>query len=655
MAEAYRAFGSYLRFKEIASDPLGRLYRAGEFSSSGVSRTVWLRVFDRAEIPAEDIIEDFGRAQQISGAVTSSSVASGVEGVVAEGVPGIACDYVPSQPLSVIFDRAAGERFPIPVDNALLILEKVALALSATLTVEIDGNRVVHGFVHPGLIFVTNDGEGIVTGFGVGDHLLALIDDEANAATVHPYLAPEILAARMPSRRGDVYSLGALLFHLLTGRALPVPPEARADAIAGAHLAYDDEPVPDDIKSLLQRALAERPDDRFSSAADFKKELDKLLYGGAYSPTTFNLALFMDRLFRTEIEEEEKERASENDVDVTPYLAPQTALEPEPDFEFEESASSPSSSRSGLWLGAGAIGAIAVAVAIWAALGRGPSTPPLPPTPTAEEVAAQREAQEEKMRALAQGLVQEMMAEKEEEIRQELLDRQSKIEELQQKLVQSERRAQQGQLSRDEQKTREELQRQIEAEESAQRQREAELEAERQRAADEARQQAEVAQTATAVVAEEERLAAAALAAQPAETPTPPPPQLTADPIPPATAVVATAAAIERNTFVDPSEVDSLPVIIKEAPVDWPRAAMNSLRRGVVIVQVTVDADGRVEDAKLLRADHEEFGIAQAVVNAARKYRFKPGTKDGVPIKTHATVSKVYRFVSGNHPTKRAG
>ena len=122
-----------------------------------------------------------------------------------------------------------------------------------------------------------------------------------------------------------------------------------------------------------------------------------------------------------------------------------------------------------------------------------------------------------------------------------------------------------------------------------------------------------------------------------------------------ATPVIATTAVIEKNTFVDPSDVDSLPVIIKEAPVDWPRAAMRSLRRGVVIVQVTVDANGRVEDAKLLRADHEEFGIPQAVIDAARKYRFKPGTKDGVQIKTHATVSKVYRFVSGNHPTKRAG
>ena len=520
---------------------------------------------------------------------------------------------------------------------------------------EIDGSRVVHGFVHPCLIVVTNDGEGIVTGFGLGDHLLALVDDEANAATIHPSLAPEVLAGRVPSRRGDVYSLGALLFHLLTGDALPVLPEARADAIQDAHLAYDEETVPNDIKYMLQRALAECPDERFSSAADFKKELDKLLYGGAYSPTTFNLALFMDRLFRAEIEEEESERAGENNVDVTPYLAPQIAPEPEEAVQFEEVEASLRLSRRGLWLGVGAVGAIAVAAAIWASLGRGPSTPPLPPTPTAEEIAAQREAQEQKMRELAQGLVQEMMAEKEAEIRQELLDRQSKIEELQQKLVQSERRAQEGQLSRDEQKTREELQRQIAAEESAQRQREAELEAERQRTADEARRQAAAAQTATAAVAEEERPAAAAVAAQTIQTPTPtpPPPQPTNIPVPTATAVAATASAIEKNTFVDPSEVDSLPVIIKEAPVDWPRAAMNSLRRGVVIVQATVDADGRVEDAKLLRADHEEFGIAQAVVDATRKYRFKPGTKDGVPIKTHATVTKVYRFVSKNRPTKR--
>jgi TonB family protein len=64
-----------------------------------------------------------------------------------------------------------------------------------------------------------------------------------------------------------------------------------------------------------------------------------------------------------------------------------------------------------------------------------------------------------------------------------------------------------------------------------------------------------------------------------------------------------------------------------------------------VIVQATVDADGLVEDVKVLRADDEEFGIPEAVMDAVMQYRFKPGTKDGVGVKTHATVTKAYRFI----------
>ena len=92
----------------------------------------------------------------------------------------------------------------------------------------------------------------------------------------------------------------------LPASPLPAEPEARTEAIANARMAYDEEAVPDDIKALLSRSLADRPQDRFSSASDFKKELDRLLYGGAYSPTTFNLALFMDRLFRSEMEAEDR-------------------------------------------------------------------------------------------------------------------------------------------------------------------------------------------------------------------------------------------------------------------------------------------------------------------------------------------------------------
>ena len=69
MAEAYRAFGSYLLFQQILSDSLGHLYRAGEFDQGGILRTVWLRIFDTEQISAEDFPSVFERAEEIAASV----------------------------------------------------------------------------------------------------------------------------------------------------------------------------------------------------------------------------------------------------------------------------------------------------------------------------------------------------------------------------------------------------------------------------------------------------------------------------------------------------------------------------------------------------------------------------------------------------------
>ena len=641
MAEAYSVFASYLRFKEVVSDPLGHLYRAGEIDASGVQRAVWLRVFDQPIIEAADIIAGFDRANAIADAVQSTNVAR-ADFAVDDGTPAMATDFVASQPLSRVLDHITKEQFPISVDNALLIAEKIALALSATLTAEIDGERVVHGFLHPSLVFVTNDGEGIVTGFGVAEQLLTLIDDQFSADVIQPYLAPEVLQTRGASRQGDVYSLGAILFHLLTGATLPTAIDERAGAIAAANFAFEEEAIPDDIRELLQRALAPHPEERFRSAADFKKELGRLLYGGGYSPTTFNLALFMDRLFRPEIEAEEADFASELATDVGPYLAP--TVTPEPVLDSIDSG--PALKGRGLWIGLGVAGAAAIAAMLWLTVFRGPTTPPPPPMPTAEAIAAERLAQNEKMRELAEGLVAEMMAQKEEEIRGELVARQAKIDELQRRLTESENRAQQGQLTGEDAQKLEELQRQIATEEETQRQREAELEAERLLATEEAQQQAMARQTATAAVE------AATLAATTAtSTPTFPPTPTSAPtaipieaPTPRPRTVERAGPSVEENSFVDPTEVDSPPAILRKSPVTWSRTAILSRRKGVVVLQATVNAKGLVEDVTILRADHEGFGIPQAVMDAVMKYRFKPGSKNGVPVKTHFSISARYDF-----------
>ena len=75
-------------------------------------------------------------------------------------------------------------------------------------------------------------------------------------------------------------------------------------------------------------------------------------------------------------------------------------------------------------------------------------------------------------------------------------------------------------------------------------------------------------------------------------------------------------------------------------------ATTSEPRDPTAMTLATVDADGVVEDVKLLRADHEGFGIPQAVMDAVKQYRFKPATKDGVKVKTFVTVTKPYRFVT---------
>jgi len=638
MAAHYEKFGSYLLFKEVLECELGHLYRAGRLGRDALEGVVWLLVFDGNGMPASEIAAASDTVLQIDSLLKAGNVATGVRLDVADGTPALSWDYLPGRPLAEVFGRVREEGFPIPVDNALLILEKLSMALSAALAVDVAGSSLVHGFLHPALVTVTNDGEAVVAGLGLGSALLESLDDPEVLEHVGPYLAPEVLSSRAPTRRSDVYSLGAILFQLMTGAPLPADPGKRAEAISSARLAYEDESLPEDIKAVMSRCLADRPEARFSSVADFKKELDKLLYGGAYSPTTFNLALFMDRLFRDDIETEEKERLEERSLDVTPYLQPEPAPVVLPDGE-ETGGSAASGPKGGggkgLWIGLGAVVVAAVIAGVFFMSGR--SSGPAPePTPTAEQLAAQKAAQQKQVEALVQQQVALLMKQREDEIRKELMNRQAEIDTLQKQLQQVQSKAQNKTQAN---KERERIQKQIAAAKEAKRKQEQALAEERKKAEEKARQ----------ALAEEQKKAEERARQVPAVTPTVPAPTPAAKapqptPLPTRAPVPAKPQGVQPNQFVPVTEVDTRPEILRQEPVVWPRTAARSRRRGVIILSATVDARGQVTEVKVLRADEKGFGIPEAAVAAARKYIYKPATKDGVKVKSTTTITIPFVF-----------
>jgi TonB family protein len=227
-----------------------------------------------------------------------------------DDVPFLGVEYVPGRTLDAIFAaRSAGA--VLPIEHALLIAEKVLLALEAAQAFEaLTG--APHGFLVPAFVNISNDGETRVFGGGLGAGLLpALRSPRARLAFSH-YIAPEVLESHKPTAAADVYSTAVLLYEALTGR-LPLGP----DPLTAATLAIDGTPLPEDVKKLLRRGLHTDAGRRERSVTAYRKELGNLLYGGPYSPSTFNLAFFMQRHFEKAIREEKKELAAEEQMDAS--------------------------------------------------------------------------------------------------------------------------------------------------------------------------------------------------------------------------------------------------------------------------------------------------------------------------------------------------
>ncbi len=639
MADAYSTFGRYLLLKRRSQDGLGTLWRAGEMERTGFKRIVWLRRFDQAGLDRAALTSTMTAANQLAASLRATNAVRNASYGSEGGIPFVAWDYMPAQPLDQLFVRVAEEQFPIAIDNALLIVEKLAAALAAASAVDVQGEPLVHGFLVPNLVVVGNDGEALVGGFGLSRGLRANLDRAGVKKAAAPYLAPEVLAGEPPAGRADVYSLGSILFQLLTGTPLPAETSERGPALEQPQMAFEEGAVPQDVLAILRRTLASRPDERYASPAEFKRELERLLYGGAYSPTTFNLALFMDRLYRGEIEEEDRELERERALDVGPYYQPP---KPEPPQPAPPAAEERRSSRTGLY--AAIAGALVLLSVIAYLLVSRPAPPPV----------VDQEAQKRMLQDLVNTQVAQALKGKEEQLRRELEAEKAKTDELRQQL-EKRKQAPTGGARQAASEEEQRLQRELAAGEAEQKRKEEELAKVRQQQAEEGKapelrmqvtREAVSQPTAVPVVPTSPSPPTSTVPVVPTPTSTPP----TAPPATPAVAQPASeggrtgglGASVREGDLVDFTQVDAAPQVLTEGKVVVRSAAV--LTRvpvsGFVILKVLVNEKGGVDDVVTLRSfSPSRPGVDEACIEAVRQNRYKPAMKNGQRVKTWITVT----------------
>jgi TonB family protein len=330
-------FGKYLLLKKLTEDPLGETFRAGRAGKDGIEQVVLLRVFNGKGMDGERLWQKVADRGPIQQALRSPNIGSGVDLGKVRSFPYVAYDYISGKNLATLFAQAQRQMSPIPTDHALLITERISLALAAAYETRVQDERVMHGFVAPHLVMISNEGEARLLGFEVAPGLRALTASGWTDPVLRPYLAPEALDGGPIAKVDDVWSLGAILYEVLTGERLPVAgPEGHGALIDAALLPNEGTPLPPAIVGLLKKSLAPR-DQRIADPVTWHKSLSKLMIDGQYSPTTFNLAFFMHSLFRDEIERESNEVEAEKKLALTqravaPAPAPAPVMAPAADL-----------------------------------------------------------------------------------------------------------------------------------------------------------------------------------------------------------------------------------------------------------------------------------------------------------------------------------
>ncbi len=253
----------------VGSGGMSSVYRAHDRL---LDRMVALKVLHEHYRADPEYVERFRREARSVAVLSHPNIVTVIDRGEQDNAQFIVFEYVGGENLKRLIER---ER-PLPVATALSLATQVARGLSFA-----HRNGLVHRDVKPQNVLLNGDGQAKVTDFGIA-RAIDLPRGMTQTGTVlgtSDYIAPEQAQGQRVDEQTDVYSLGVVLYELLTGE-VPFPGENFV-AVAMRHI--NDPPpsvravrpdVPPRVDAAVQRAMAKRPSDRFPTMADFGRELD---------------------------------------------------------------------------------------------------------------------------------------------------------------------------------------------------------------------------------------------------------------------------------------------------------------------------------------------------------------------------------------------
>ncbi|HHX14383.1 MAG TPA: Stk1 family PASTA domain-containing Ser/Thr kinase [Clostridiales bacterium] len=217
-------------------------------------------------------IENFRKESQAAASLTHPNIVNVYDVGREGGINYIVMELIEGQPLSEIIR----ERAPLSVDETVTITKQIASALSFA-----HKNHIIHRDVKPHNIMITEDGIAKITDFGIAKAMNAeTIDDQTGSimGSVH-YFSPEQARGGYVDEKSDLYSLGIVMYEMMTGE-VPFDGENPV-AVAMKHINEPIEPpsklvpgIPPDVEAIVMKATDKYQVNRYKSADEMLDALN---------------------------------------------------------------------------------------------------------------------------------------------------------------------------------------------------------------------------------------------------------------------------------------------------------------------------------------------------------------------------------------------
>jgi len=308
-----RLGGRYEVEQRVGGGGMAVVYKAHD---NLLNRTVALKILRSQFVHDDDFITRFRREAQAAASLSHSNVVNVYDVGEEDEIQYIVMEYVEGQTLKELITKEGA----LPVEQAVEIAIQICDALEHA-----HHNHIIHRDIKPHNILIGKNGRVKVTDFGIARAVTSATITHTGSVigSVH-YFSPEQARGGISGEKSDIYSLGIVLYEMLTG-SIPFSGDSPI-SVALKHLQEEIKPprelnpsLPQSVENVILRSLVKDPHYRYQSAREMQRDLQTCL-----SPERLNEPKFV-----VEHDDEEATR-------VIPAITKQMLKSSEPMIDNEE-------------------------------------------------------------------------------------------------------------------------------------------------------------------------------------------------------------------------------------------------------------------------------------------------------------------------------